>query len=61
MPKANQLDRKLEAYIILRKKHLVEQPKGTITEEGIRQNINVGILYIESLVNGDMELLHCTI
>ncbi|MGB1283662.1 MAG: malate synthase A, partial [Polaribacter sp.] len=27
---------------------LVEMPKGTITEDGIRKNINVGILYIES-------------
>jgi malate synthase len=24
---------------------LVEIPKGTVTEEGIRKNINVGILY----------------
>jgi len=27
-------------------------PKGTITEEGIRKNINVGILYLESWLNG---------
>jgi malate synthase len=31
---------------------LVEMPKGTITAEGIRKNINVGILYIESWLRG---------
>jgi malate synthase len=34
-------------------KDLVEMPKGTITEEGIRKNINVGILYIESWLRGN--------
>ena len=32
---------------------LVEMPKGTITEAGIRKNINVGILYIESWLRGN--------
>lgn len=32
---------------------LVEMPKGTITEQGIRKNINVGILYIESWLRGN--------
>lgn len=32
---------------------LVEMPKGTITEEGIRKNINVGILYLESWLRGN--------
>jgi malate synthase len=32
---------------------LVEMPKGRITEEGIRKNINVGILYIESWLRGN--------
>ena len=32
---------------------LVEIPKGTITEEGIRKNINVGILYMESWLRGN--------
>ncbi|TXD52619.1 malate synthase A [Polaribacter sp. IC063] len=32
---------------------LVEMPKGSITEEGIRKNINVGILYIESWLRGN--------
>jgi malate synthase len=32
---------------------LVEMPTGTITEKGIRKNINVGILYIESWLRGN--------
>jgi malate synthase len=32
---------------------LVEMPKGTITEDGIRKNINIGILYIESWLCGN--------
>tara|TARA_R110002049_G_scaffold307901_2_gene510100 strand:- start:5920 stop:7518 length:1599 start_codon:yes stop_codon:yes gene_type:complete len=31
---------------------LVEIPKGTVTEAGIRKNINVGILYIEAWLRG---------
>ena len=31
---------------------LIETPEGTITEAGLRQNINVGILYIEAWLNG---------
>ncbi len=34
-------------------KDLVELPEGTITEEGIRKNVNVGILYIESWLRGN--------
>ncbi len=33
--------------------NLVEMPKGSITEQGIRKNINVGILYIESWLRGN--------
>jgi malate synthase len=32
---------------------LLEQPKGTITEKGIRKNINVGVLYLESWLSGN--------
>ncbi|MEN0005993.1 MAG: malate synthase A [Bacteroidota bacterium] len=32
---------------------LIEVPKGTITEVGLRKNINVGILYIESWLRGN--------
>jgi len=31
---------------------LIELPKGTITENGVRKNINVGILYLESWIMG---------
>ena len=31
---------------------MVELPKGTITEAGIRKNINVGILYMEAWLRG---------
>jgi malate synthase len=31
---------------------LVELPKGTVTEEGVRKNINVGILYTEAWLRG---------
>ncbi|MBA6155351.1 malate synthase A [Tenacibaculum sp. S7007] len=51
MPNANQIDKKLEELSIT-ERELVELPKGTITEEGIRDNINVGILYIESWLMG---------
>ena len=33
-------------------KDLLEKPQGTITEAGLRMNINVGILYIESWLRG---------
>jgi len=33
-------------------KDLVELPKGTVTEAGIRKNINVGILYTEAWLRG---------
>ncbi|MBB6501724.1 malate synthase [Pedobacter cryoconitis] len=32
---------------------LLELPHGTITEEGLRQNINVGILYLENWLRGN--------
>jgi len=38
--------------ISITEKELVEMPIGTITEDGIRKNINVGILYIESWLRG---------
>ena len=52
MPNNNQIDKKLESLDIT-EKALVEQPTGTITEQGIRDNINVGILYIESWLSGN--------
>ncbi|HEY6504216.1 MAG TPA: malate synthase A [Chitinophagaceae bacterium] len=34
-------------------KDLLQLPQGTITEEGLRHNINVGILYLESWLRGN--------
>lgn len=52
MPEANQLD-KLREDVNVRPADLIEVPKGTITEDGLRKNINVGILYIESWLRGN--------
>jgi len=51
MPNANQIDKKLKDLTIT-EEDLVALPEGTITENGIRENINVGILYIESWLKG---------
>ncbi len=51
MPVKNQIDKKRTDFYIS-EKQLVETPKGTVTEVGIRKNINVGILYIESWLMG---------
>lgn len=51
MPQANQLD-KLREDVNVSAADLIEVPEGTITEAGVRQNINVGILYIESWLQG---------
>ncbi len=52
MPNKNQIDKRIDDLIIT-EQSLVELPKGTITEQGIRDNINVGILYIESWLTGN--------
>ena len=51
MPSKNQISNKREDVQVTAS-NLIEVPKGTITEAGIRQNINVGILYIESWLRG---------
>ncbi len=51
MPKPNQIDKEYNGGEI-KALDLVEMPKGTITEGGLRKNINVGILYIESWLMG---------
>ena len=51
MPEKNQIHKKFEEYQIS-EGDLLEIPKGTITENGVRKNINVGILYIESWLMG---------
>ncbi|MCF6348679.1 MAG: malate synthase A [Flavobacteriaceae bacterium] len=51
MPTKNQIHIK-RAELYITEDQLVEMPKGTITEGGIRKNINVGILYLESWLSG---------
>ncbi|AZA77788.1 malate synthase A [Chryseobacterium sp. G0186] len=50
MPAKNQIDKKVEYQI--QESDLLEIPKGDITEKGVRKNINVGILYLESWLMG---------
>lgn len=50
MPTQNQIDKKFDYQIM--ENDLLEIPKGEITENGVRKNINVGILYIESWLMG---------
>ncbi|WP_312765055.1 malate synthase A [Epilithonimonas sp.] len=50
MPEKNQIDKKFDHKI--KESELLEVPAGTITENGVRKNINVGILYIESWLMG---------
>lgn len=51
MPNNNQLHVK-RSDVNITEDNLVKLPKGTITEAGIRKNINVGILYVESWLRG---------
>jgi malate synthase len=52
MPTPNQLDKQLIDYQCVAS-DLLTVPAGTITEAGLRQNINVGILYLESWLRGN--------
>lgn len=51
MPTPNQIFKKREDVNVT-EQDLVELPQGTITEAGIRKNINVGILYMEAWLRG---------
>jgi malate synthase len=51
MPEANQIARKRQD-VDVRAADLLEVPSGTITEAGLRQNINVGLGYIEAWLRG---------
>src|SRR5437762_7214558 len=51
MPQVNQLKRTREDVKITRD-DLLRLPAGPITEKGMRQNINVGILYLEAWLGG---------
>lgn len=50
MPRANQIDKQLVYQPT--QEDLLEMPHGTVTEQGIRKNINVAILYLESWLQG---------
>ena len=52
MPTPNQLHRKREDVQVTAE-DLLEVPKGSITEEGFRMNISVGVQYIASWLNGN--------
>lgn len=52
MPEANQIHSLKQQDITITAEDLLEIPCGTITEEGVRININVGIQYIESWLSG---------
>lgn len=51
MPTPNQVHVKRNDVLIT-ETDLLQQPSGTITEKGLRENINVGILYVESWLSG---------
>jgi malate synthase len=52
MPQANQIHTSKQQDISVSAAQLLEVPKGTITEDGVRMNINVGIQYIASWICG---------
>ncbi|MFZ1320381.1 MAG: malate synthase A [Ignavibacteria bacterium] len=52
MPAQNQIDNKRED-VKISAEDLLAVPKGEITEEGLRHNINVSILYLEAWLNGN--------
>jgi malate synthase len=51
MPTANQLDRTLDDVVITRDM-MLEMHRGTRTESGFRENIRVGVQYIEAWLRG---------
>jgi malate synthase len=51
MPRPNQIARKRQDVHVTAS-DLLAVPKGTITEAGLRQNLNVGIGYIEAWLRG---------
>jgi len=52
MPSANQIDR-LRDDVNVTAKDLLSVPEGTITEGGLRTNVNVGLRYLESWLRGN--------
>jgi malate synthase len=51
MPRGNQIDRRRED-VEVKAEQLLEVPKGTITEKGLRHNLSVGVLYLEAWLRG---------
>jgi malate synthase len=51
MQTPNQIGRKIEPAVV-GPEDLLARPKGTITEAGLRWNINVGLLYLEAWLRG---------
>ncbi|MEK5521457.1 malate synthase A [Heyndrickxia sp. FSL W8-0423] len=52
MQTPNQIHSSKQLNITITESDLLEVPNGVITEKGVRQNINVGIQYIESWLSG---------
>lgn len=52
MPVLNQIHTTKQQKITVTAQDLLEVPGGTITEEGVRMNINVGIQYVASWLSG---------
>ncbi|MBL0713593.1 MAG: malate synthase A [Desulfosarcina sp.] len=52
MPRVNQIDR-LRENVAIRAADLLKCPGGTITEEGLRSNISVGVQYMASWLSGN--------
>ncbi|MBI0580306.1 malate synthase A [Neobacillus cucumis] len=52
MPESNQINTQKQQHITVTAQDLLEVPNGTITEEGVRVNINVGIQYVASWLDG---------
>jgi malate synthase len=51
MPKANQIDKQLPDFHVTGA-DLLQVPEGTITEAGVRQNVAVGLGYVEAWLRG---------
>jgi malate synthase len=52
MPTSNQIETK-RTPVTITESDLLKIPQGQITEAGLRTNINVGLLYLESWLNGN--------
>jgi malate synthase len=51
MPQPNQIDKQLQDYHATAN-DLLQVPEGTITEAGVRQNVAVGLGYVEAWLRG---------